>query len=134
MAKTKDRIADAKPYVQRALKDQELRDDLKSAYAAAREIYDELIGSRRPTRVAGRVASDKEIQDSLRSAIDDLRSAANRLQGQGGHKGRNSTLLIAGIALGLLFNPVTGPDTRRWLKEKVLGESDEFGYDGGSKR
>jgi hypothetical protein len=77
-------------------------------------------------------ASDKEIQDQLRSAIDDLRSAANRIQGNDGHKGRNSTLLLAGIALGILFNPMTGPETRRWLKDKVFGEEEEFGYGGGS--
>src|SRR2546423_8801253 len=121
MAKTKDRVADAKPYVQRALKDEDLREDLKNAFAAAREVYDELLGGRGPTRVASRVATDKEIQDHLRSAIDDLRSAANRLQGAAGHKNRNG-LLLAGIAIGILFNPMTGPDTRRWIKDKIFGE------------
>ncbi len=81
MAKTKDRVADAKPYVQRALQDEELREDLKSAFSAARGVYDELLGGRGATRVATRVATDKEIQDNLRSAIEDLRRAANRLQG-----------------------------------------------------
>jgi hypothetical protein len=41
-------------------------------------------------------------------------------------------LLIAGIALGILFNPMTGPETRRWLKNKIFGEEEEFGYGGGS--
>ena len=45
------------------------------------------------------------------------------------HKGRNTVLLLTGIALGILFNPVTGPDTRKWLKESVLGGSDDFGYE-----
>lgn len=132
MAKTKDRVSDAKPYVQRALRDEDLRDDLKNAFAAAREVYDELLGGRGATRVATRVATDKEIQDNLKSAIDDLRSAANRLQGAGPNKSRNSTLLFAGIVLGILFNPMTGPDTRKWIKDKILGEGDEFGYDGGN--
>ena len=30
------------------------------------------------------------------------------------------TLLLTGIALGVLFNPATGPDTRRWLRDKIL--------------
>jgi hypothetical protein len=34
-----------------------------------------------------------------------------------------------GIALGILFNPWTGPETRRWLKELVAGSDDEFGGD-----
>jgi hypothetical protein len=132
MANAKDKVADVKPYVQRALQDEELRDNLRSAFDTARDVYAELIGKRGVPGVATTVASDKEIQDQLRSAIDDLRSAANRIQGNEGHKGRNSTLLLAGIALGILFNPLTGPETRRWLKDKVFGEEEEFGYGGGS--
>jgi hypothetical protein len=132
MANAKDKVADVKPYVKRALQDEELRDNLRSAFDTARDVYDELIGKRGVTGVATKVASDKEIQDQLRSAIDDLRSAANRIQGNEGHKSRNSTLLLAGIALGILFNPMTGPETRRWLKDKVFGEEEEFGYGGGS--
>ena len=84
------------------------------------------------TGVAAKVASDKDIQDQLRSAIDDLRAAASRIQGNATHKSRNGTLLLAGIALGILFNPMTGPETRRWLKNKIFGEEEEFGYGGGS--
>jgi hypothetical protein len=132
MAKAKDKVADVKPYVKRALQDEELRDNLRSAFDTARDVYDELIGKRGVTGVATKVATDKEIQDQLRSAIDDLRSAADRIQGNEAHKGRNSTLLLAGIALGILFNPMTGPETRRWLKDKVFGEEEEFGYGGSS--
>ena len=132
MANAKDRVADVKPYVKRAIQDEELRDSLRSAFDTARDVYDELIGGRGVTGVANKVASDKEIQDQLRSAIDDLRSAANRIQGKEEHKGRNSSLLLAGIALGILFNPMTGPETRRWLKDKIFGEAEEFGYGSGN--
>ena len=30
-------------------------------------------------------------------------------------------LLLIGVVVGLLFNPVTGPETRRWLKDKLFG-------------
>ncbi|HEY8799145.1 MAG TPA: YtxH domain-containing protein, partial [Candidatus Limnocylindrales bacterium] len=43
--------------------------------------------------------------------------------------GMRWTLLVAGIALGILFNPVTGPETRRWLKEMISGSDDGFGGD-----
>ena len=132
MAKAKDRVADVKPYVQRAIQDEELRDNLKSAFATARDVYDELIGGRGVTGVASKVASDKDIQEQLRSAIDDLRTAADRIQGREEHKARNTSLLLAGIALGILFNPMTGPEARRWLKDKIFGEDEEFGYGGGS--
>jgi hypothetical protein len=133
MAKTKDKVYDAagnvKPYVERAMADEKLRDDVMSAFGTARELYNELIGGRGAVTLATRVATDDEIRDKLKDAIDDLRSAADRLQGKKDHGGRNATLLIAGIALGILFNPVTGPETRRWLKDMIGGGSDEFGGD-----
>lgn len=135
MPKTKDRVigyaGNAKPYVERALHDEELRDHVKQAYAAAREIYDELIGPRGPVGVASRVATDKEIQENLRKTLDELRHAAERLQGKDAHKGRNTMLLLAGITLGILFNPVTGPETRRWLKDKLFGDGGDFGFESG---
>ena len=132
MAKAKDRVSDVKPYVRRAIQDEELRESLRSAFSTARGVYDELMGGRGVTGVANKVASDKEIQEQLRSAIEDLRSAANRIQGKEEHKARNTSLLLAGIALGILFNPMTGPETRRWLKDKIFGEDEEFGYGGAS--
>ena len=125
MAKAKDRLAEAKPYAMRALQDEEVRENVKSAIAAAREIYDELLGGRRPTAVAARVATDKDIQENLRAAIDDLKKAANRVQGKKEHSSRNATLLFTGIVLGVLFNPVTGPQTREWLTDKLLGGEED---------
>ena len=38
-------------------------------------------------------------------------------------------LLLAGITLGILFNPMTGPQTREWLMKKITGEStDDYSY------
>lgn len=134
MASTKDKAAEkvqeVKPYVERALKDEDLRDNLKSAFEAAREVYAELIGDRGMTGVASKVATDKDIQDNLKRALDELRDAADRVRGKEDHTGRNATLLLAGITLGILFNPVTGPATRNWLKDRVFGSDDEFGYSG----
>jgi hypothetical protein len=134
MAKTKDKVAgrvrDARPYVERAVKDEQFRNDLRSAYTAAREVYDELIGRRGVTGAARRAATDRDIQDTLKQAVEDLRAASNRLQKAESHKGRNTSLLLAGITIGILFNPFTGAETRRWLKEKFLGSGDEFGYGG----
>jgi gas vesicle protein len=132
MAKTKDRVYDAagnaKPYIERAMRDEKLREDVLSAFSTAKELYNELIGGRGAVTLATRVATDDDIRDKLREAVEDLRSASERLQGKRDHSGRNTTLLIAGIALGILFNPITGPETRRWLKEMITG-GDEFGGD-----
>jgi hypothetical protein len=132
MAKTRERVSGAasnvKPYVERAVNDAELRENVKAAFMAARDVYDELLGNRGVTTVATRVATDKDIQDKLKEALDELRTAADRVQGKNEHGGRNATLLIAGIALGILFNPVTGPATRKWLADMIFG-GDDFTYD-----
>jgi len=117
-----------RPYVERAVGDAELRENVKTAFQAAREVYDELLGNRSVATVATRVATDKEIQDKLREALDELRTAADRVQGKKEHGGRNATLLMTGIALGILFNPVTGPATRKKLADMVFG-GDDFTYE-----
>lgn len=135
MSKTRDRILDsaggARPYVERALTDEDVRKDLKNAFDAARSIYDELLGGRSAVAMGTRVATDKDLQDDLRGIIDDLRHATERIQGKNEHKSRNTTLLLTGIALGVLFNPMTGPATRSWLRERLLGGGDDFTYQGG---
>jgi hypothetical protein len=75
---------------------------------------------------------DKKLHKDLREAVEDLQDAALRLQGKskGGHTGRR--IMVAGLALGILFNPVTGPETRRWLKDLVTGGGGDFGGDFGS--
>jgi hypothetical protein len=136
MAKTTDKVLDraggARPYIERALKDEELRDNVRNAFESAREVYNELLGGRGAIPVATRVATDKEIQDRLKEAIDELREAASRVQGKKEHGGRNSVLLLTGIALGILFNPISGAQTRKWLSDRLFGPSDEFTYQGGN--
>ena len=91
MAKTKDKLYDTadtmRPYVDRALHDEDLHDNLKEAFAAAREVYDELLGNRNLTATAMRAATDKEIQENLKKTVEELRTAANRIQGKEDHGG-----------------------------------------------
>jgi len=133
MAKTKDKLYDTadtmRPYVDRALHDDDLHDNLKEAFKAARDVYAELLGNRNLTATAMRAATDKDIQDNLKKAVEELRTAADRMQGKEDHGARNTMLLLAGITAGILFNPMTGPQTRQWLLEKVTGESsDDYSY------
>jgi hypothetical protein len=132
--KTKDKVYDAagnvKPYVDRALSDEKLRADVISAFTTARDVYNELIGSRTAATVATRVATDEEVRAKLRAAVEDLRSAADRLQGKRrSDRKRGRTLLLLGIVIGILFNPVTGPETRKWIMDTVGGGDDDFGED-----
>ena len=130
MAKATDKmnyaVDAARPYVERLARDEELHDNVKNAYESARRIYADLLGDRGTTGVALKVARDKDLQKELRKAVEELRQAGQRVQGKDSHTGRNASLLLAGIALGVLFNPATGPDTRRWLKDRLFGPEEPF--------
>lgn len=138
MTTTKERVSDAtatvRPYVERAIRDRELRQNVRNAYASGRAVYDQLVGRRGVSDVATRLASDKDVQTDLRTAIDELRQAAGRVQSvrergpEPARAARNGLLLIAGIAIGLLFNPVTGPWLRRFIGRRLFGGGNGFVY------
>src|SRR5262249_13437893 len=87
-----------KPYVDRAMNDAKLRNDIFRAVRTANELYRELLRARNePVRIATRVATDDDVRDKLREAIEDLRSASERLRGRPDHSTRNTILLLTGI-------------------------------------
>jgi hypothetical protein len=129
--KMSDAVETARPYAERLARDDELHEHVKNAYESARRVYDELLGDRGAAGAAVRVARDKDLQDDLRHTLQELRRAGRRLQeAEETHTARNLFLLLLGIGIGVLFNPATGPDTRRWLKDKVFGPEEPFeGYE-----
>ena len=139
MAKAKTTLgsrADAvRPYVERAMNDEKLRAEILLAAATARALYVDLLSDRdKPMVVASRVATDDDVRDKLRDAIEDLRSASERLQGRRERSShRASTLIVAGIALGILFNPVTGAETRRFIRDLISGGSEGSSSSSGSE-
>jgi hypothetical protein len=134
---TKERVADAKaharPYVERALRDEELRRNVKDAYTSARALYEHLLSRNDVSQVATKLVSDEDVQAELRNVVTKLRSAAGRVQNahekeKAQRSARNTLLLVAGIAIGLLVNPLTGPKLRGWLKRKLFRRGDGFVY------
>ena len=129
MTNAKDKVTGAtgnvRPYVERALQDEELRASVRNAYASGRAVYDQLAKKRSVSAAATRLATDRKMQNELRKAIEELRDAAVRVQGakrkEPSHGARNFLLLMTGITLGALFNPLTGPALRRLLGNKVFG-------------
>jgi hypothetical protein len=139
MAYSKEKVAiaalSAKPFVERALRDEELRENIRNAYTSARAVYAELGSRKRMSDAAAQLANDKDVQDDLRKAVEELRNAANRVQrvkrqSEPERAARNALILLAGITLGILFNPITGPSARRALSRKLFGGGDGFVYQG----
>jgi hypothetical protein len=126
MAKTKTPAlsTDAlKPYVQRAMTDPELREDLLAAFVAARSLYGQMAKSRGVKGKAEKV-SEKDFQKQLQFLVADLSEASDKLQGKAkkkSHKARNRVILLTGVTLGVLYNPWTGEQTREWIMDRVAG-------------
>jgi len=126
MAKTKTSSALStdvlKPYVQRAMTDPELREDLLAAFVAARGIYDQMSKGRGFKGKAEKV-SEKDFQKQLQSLVGDLSVASDKLKGKQkkSRKARNRIILLTGVTLGVLYNPWTGQATRDWIMEQVAG-------------
>lgn len=142
MNTTKERVADAtshvRPYVERALRDEELRRNVKDAYTSARALYEQLLARNDVTHAATKLVSDEDVQAQLRDVVAQLRTAAGRVQAAPPKKaaqrsGRGKLVLLAAVAVGLLVNPLTGPSLRGWLKKKVFGGGgDGFVYHDGN--
>ncbi|MDX6481815.1 MAG: hypothetical protein QOG85_2325 [Gaiellaceae bacterium] len=146
MNTTKEKVADAtshvrhvRPYVERAIRDEELRRNVKDAYVSARALYQQLLAKNDVSHVATKLVSDEDVQTQLRNVITQLRSAAGRVQTaheetrqESQRSARGTLLLVAGIAVGLLVNPLTGPKLRGWLKKKLTGKGKSFVYHDGN--
>ena len=127
MAKTKDTAEAVRPYVKRAIEDPELREDLVTAFAAARELYEKISKGEGVTGKARKI-SGKDFQKELQELVSDLSDASDRIKGEkSGHKARN-VVLLTGVTLGVLYNPWTGQTTRDWIMNRIAGGNGD-GYD-----
>ena len=79
-SKAKDKassaVEGARPYVQRLIEDEELRDNLREAYEAGRDAYTRASGAKKPSALL----DDKRLQDDLKSASESLRAVSEALR------------------------------------------------------
>ena len=74
-AKLNDTLDMLRPYLERAIRDDDFRKDLKDALGAARELYGPLSKGNGVGGSARVLATDKKAQEQIRRALDDLVSA-----------------------------------------------------------
>jgi len=115
------------PYVQRLVEDEELRDNLREAFEAARGAYGRATGNGKGAVKA--VTSDKKVQKDLRSAAESLRDASEQLQGKKRKrkKSRLGRIVLLGlIAAGLAL--ILSEDARKAVLDALFGAEEEFEY------
>lgn len=115
----------ARPYVQRLVEDEDLRDNLREAYDAARDAYDRASGAKRPSDVL----EDKKLQKDLRSASESLRAASEALRepkktSGGGGIGKLLLIAIVGAIVALALSE----DLRKKVLDQLFGAEEEFEY------
>jgi len=126
----KTAIDAARPIVAEMARDEKLRQQVVQAVGTARGLYDQHGGHLSAKAVAARIAVDPEFVSEIQRTSTEIRKATKRAQkAQTSHRRRNTILIVSGVVVGVLFNPVTGPNTRRWLKEKAFGPEETFEYE-----
>src|SRR5512134_632144 len=84
-------------YIQRLIEDEELRENLRSAFVSARKAYGRVNG-KGPVKAL----DDKKVQRELKEAAANLKDAADSLRGQKKRKRRWGRLvLLAVVGAGL---------------------------------
>jgi hypothetical protein len=114
------------PYVRRLLEDEELRDNIRVAFEAAKNAYGRMSNGQGP---AAAVMDDKKVQRDLRTAAESIRDASDQLRGKrrgGGGFGLGKALLLAIIGAALVL--ILSEDARKAVLDKLFGAEEEFEY------
>jgi hypothetical protein len=118
--------ASQNPYVQRVIQDDELRDNVRVAFEAARDAYSRLSNGKAPAKV---IADDKKFHKDLQIAAEALKEAGTSLREgpkrrrRGGFGRKLLVLLVAGGAAVALSS-----DLRSKILDALFGKEEEFDY------
>lgn len=113
------------PYVQRLIEDDDLRDNLREAFEAARGAYGRATGNGKGAVKA--VTSDRKVQRDLKQAADSLREASEQLRGERRRKGRLGRLILLAIVGGIVAM-VVSEGARKAVLDTLFGAEEEFEY------
>jgi len=112
------------PYVQRLIEDDDLRDNLRTAFESARKAYTRMSNGKGPVRG---LTEDKKVQKELREAATSLRDAADSLRGSKRKKRRRGRVLLIGlVGAGLALALSEG--LRKKVLDALFGAEEEFEY------
>jgi hypothetical protein len=112
-------------YVSRLVEDEELRDNLRTAYESARKAYSRMSNGKGPAKA---LLDDKKTQKELQSAATSLKEAADALRGtkSSRKRKRRGTLLLVIVGAGLALALSEG--LRKKVLDALFGAEEEFEY------
>jgi len=114
------------PYVQRIAEDEELRQNLWSAYESARTAIGRLQNGKHPTR---QIFDDKKLQKDVKSAAESFKDASVALREapKKRRKGGFGKLILLGVVGGGVALAVS-EDLRKKVLDALFGAEEEFEY------
>lgn len=119
--------ARSNPYVQRVIEDDDLRDNVRVAFEAARDAYERLSSGKAPSKT---LTDDKKFHKDLQTAADALKDAGTALKAGPKKKKRKGglgrKLLLLGVAGGLAL--ALSADLRSKVLDALFGAEEEFDY------
>jgi hypothetical protein len=118
------KAARSNPYVQRIVEDDELRDNLRTAFESARKAYTRMANGKGPVKA---VTEDKKVQKELKEAATSLRDAADSLRGGKKRKHRRGRLLVVAL-VGAGLALVLSEGLRKKALDALFGAEEEFEY------
>jgi hypothetical protein len=124
--KASSAVESARPYVQRLMEDDELRDNLREAYEAGRNAYDRASGAKKPSALL----DDRKLQDDLKSATESLRAVSDALREpeKMPKKGHPILKLLVIAFIGAVLAIVLSEDIRKAVLDQLFGAEEEFEY------
>lgn len=118
----------ATPWVQRLAEDEELRDNFRVAFEAAKDAYERISNGKSPRELV----DDKKLHKDLKQAAEALKEAGAALKEgperkpkrKKGGIGRKLLLLVVGAAIALALSE----DLRNKVLDLLFGKEEEFDY------
>jgi hypothetical protein len=113
------------PYLRRLVEDEELRENIRVAFEAAKHAYARMSNGKGPAKA---LMDDKKVQRDLRTAAQSLRDASQQLRGRrkGRRFGLGKALLVAILGAALVL--ILSEDARKMVLDKLFGAEEEFEY------
>ena len=118
------KAATSNPYVQRLAQDEELRDNLRTAYESAKKAYERMSNGKGPAKA---LFDDKKTQRELKEAATSLKDAADALRGSKKKKRGKGKLLLL-VLVGGIAAVALSEDLRKKVLDTLFGAEEEFEY------
>jgi hypothetical protein len=118
------KAATTNPYVQRLAQDEELRDNLRTAFESAKKAYERMSNGKGPAKA---LLDDKKTQRELKEAASSLKDAADALRGSKKKKRGKGRLLVLAL-VGAVAAIALSEDLRKKVLDALFGAEEEFEY------